>query len=190
MGHKFDSKNKHKLDNPKRRILLPPEKILMQAGLKKDMVMADVGCGIGYFTIPAASLVGENGQILALDLSRDMLDTLQEKITEQGIDNVVIIKNDENKLPIDNNKVDMAFLCHVVHEVEDKGVFIDEVKRVVKPGGFISIIEWEKKPTDSGPPLDERISRNEIRKVLENAGFMDITIKEIGEYFYLAKGKK
>ena len=61
MTHKFDAKNKHKLDNEKRRELLPPDETLIKLGLHEGDIMADIGCGIGYFTIPASKIAGDSG---------------------------------------------------------------------------------------------------------------------------------
>ncbi|SHG88004.1 Methyltransferase domain-containing protein [Thermosyntropha lipolytica DSM 11003] len=189
MGHKFDEKNMHKLDNPKRRELLPPDEILKGIGLGPGMIMADIGCGIGYFTLPAARLAGKEGKIIALDLSEEMLAVLKEKLALENIDNVDVIKNEENKLPLEDNSVDIGFLCHVMHEAENRSVFLKEVKRIIKPGGKIVIIEWEKKETESGPPLEHRISREEMQKLLKEAGFRDISLTSINGVFYLIQGK-
>ena len=83
MTHKFDAKNKHKLDNEKRRELLPPEQTLINLGLHEGDVMADIGCGIGYFTIPASKIVGDSGKIFAMDILPEMLQDVGIKIKEQ-----------------------------------------------------------------------------------------------------------
>jgi len=64
MANKFDINNKNKLDNPKRRESLPPYDILKTLGLQEGDIFADIGCGIGYFSIPAADIVGSKGHCL------------------------------------------------------------------------------------------------------------------------------
>ena len=66
MAHKFDVNNKNKLDNPRRREMLPVNKILDEIGLKAEDNLADIGCGIGYFSFPAADVIGSNGLVYAL----------------------------------------------------------------------------------------------------------------------------
>lgn len=73
MKKTFDVKNMHKLDNPKRRELLPPDQTLRKLGIKEGEIIADIGCGIGYFTLPASKMVGEKGKIYAMDISAEML---------------------------------------------------------------------------------------------------------------------
>ena len=85
MAHKFDAKNKHKLDNEKRRELLPPEEILIKLGLHEGDIMADIGCGIGYFTNPASKIAGDSGNIFAMDISPEMLQDVGIKIKSNNI---------------------------------------------------------------------------------------------------------
>ena len=67
MVHKFNPANKKKLDDPWRRENLPPILTLEKLGLIPGDTMADLGCGIGYFTIPAAEIVRESYKVFALD---------------------------------------------------------------------------------------------------------------------------
>ena len=73
MTHKFNIDNKHKLDSPKWRELLPPSETLKKLELYDGAIAADIGCGIGYFTLPAAELVGSQGRVYALDVSEEIL---------------------------------------------------------------------------------------------------------------------
>lgn len=170
--------------------MLPPEEILKDIGLSDGMVMADIGCGIGYFTLPAARMAGKEGKVIALDISGEMLKVLREKLVLEGIKNVELVQNEENSLPLEDNAVDVGFLCHVMHEAENRDLFLQEVRRIIKPGGKIAVVEWEKKETESGPPVEHRIAREEMKKLLEEAGFGDISEKDIGGVFYLMQGVK
>jgi precorrin-6B methylase 2 len=69
LTHKFDVSQKVKLDNPARRAILPPDETLGKLGLNAGEVMADIGCGIGYFTFPAAKMIGPGGRVYALDVA-------------------------------------------------------------------------------------------------------------------------
>ena len=84
MAHKFDIKNMKKLDSPQRRKLMPPKITLLELGLKKGNIVADIGCGIGYFTIPAAEIVSPN-PVFALDSSQEMLDYMMENNTCENV---------------------------------------------------------------------------------------------------------
>ena len=151
MAHKFDIKNKHKLDNEKRRELLPPELTLINLHLQEGDIMADIGCGIGYFSIPASKIVGKTGKIFAMDISPEMLQDVEIKIKENNISNIEIILTDENDLKLEDNKVTFAFISNVLHEAEEKENFLNEVKRIIAPNGKVAIVEWEKITSEFWP---------------------------------------
>lgn len=89
--HKFDSKNRSKLDNEWRRQNLPPSKTLEWLGLKSSDAVADIGCGIGYFSIPAAEMLADRNKVFALDTSEEMLTEVEKRALVAGVSNVVTI---------------------------------------------------------------------------------------------------
>lgn len=184
MTHKFDTKKKHKLDNEKRRELLPPEQTLINLLLQKGDIMADIGCGIGYFTISASKIVGESGKIFAMDISPEMLQDVGIKINENSISNVEPILTEENNLKLKDNEVTFAFISFVLHEADEKENFLSEIKRIISPEGKIAIVEWEKISSELGPPIEHRLDRIYLTKMLDSLGFSNISTIDIGENFY------
>ena len=184
MTHKFDAKNKHKLDNEKRRELLPPDETLIKLGLHEGDVMADIGCGIGYFTIPASKIVGDSGNIFAMDISPEMLQDVGIKIKNNNISNIEIILTEENDLKLEDNKITFAFISTVLHEADEKENFLNEIKRIISPKGKIAIVEWQKINSEFGPPIDHRLDKMDLIKILDTLGFSNISTIDIGENFY------
>ncbi|BCZ44402.1 methyltransferase type 11 [Clostridium gelidum] len=184
MTYKFDAKNKHKLDNEKRRELLPPDETLINLGLHEGDVMADIGCGIGYFTIPASKIVGDNGKIFAMDILPELLQDVKIKIKGNNISNVEIILTEENDLKLEDDKVTFAFISTVLHEADKKENFLNEIKRIISPKGKIAIVEWHKINSEFGPPIDHRLDKMDLIKVLDKVGFSNISTIDIGENFY------
>jgi ubiquinone/menaquinone biosynthesis C-methylase UbiE len=184
MSHKFDAKNKHKLDNQKRRELLPSEQTLINLDLREGEIMADIGCGIGYFTIPASKIVGKNGKIFPMDISPEMLQDVAIKINENKVSNVAIILTEENDLKLKDNAVTFASISFVLHEADKKESFLNKIKRILSPDGKIAIVEWEKINGDFGPPIEHRLDRIDLIKILDKLGFTNISTIDIGENFY------
>ena len=181
MAHKFDVNNKNKLDNPRRREMLPVNKILDEIGLKAEDNLADIGCGIGYFSIPAADVIGSNGLVYALDVKEEMIE-------ENKIDNIQTVITEEYNFKLDDNSVSYAFICTVLHEIEDRIKFLNETKRILIGGGNIAVVEWIKKESDWGPPVSHRVDSSDVKKELLDCGFTEISYVELNEYFYIVKG--
>ncbi len=188
--HKFSSANKHKLESSERRAVLPPFKILKRLGLKEQMVMADIGSGTGYFTLPAAEIVGRKGSVYARDISREMIDTLQMKIKEQGLINIYPQVSSENTFNLPELSIDFVLLSHVLHESYDKALFIAELDQVLKNNGKVAIIEWRKKPMKQGPPLSKRLTPAETQALLKKQSFKAAVKFTMGLKFYALTVRK
>lgn len=170
MAHKFNPINKNKLDNEWRRENLPPLGTLEKLGLKSTDVFADIGCGIGYFTIPGAEMIGSQ-TAYALDTSPEMLEELEKRGSDAGVSNIIITQTGEYDLKLPDQSVSFALMVNVIHEIDDKLRFLKEVSRIIKPGGKLAIIDWEKRATEMGPPVDHRIGREEIIAMLKEIDF-------------------
>lgn len=184
MTHKFDVKNKYKLDNAKRRELLPPEQTLIRIGLHEGDTMADIGCGIGYFTIPASKIVGNSGKIFAMDILPEMLEEVDIKVKENNISNIKTILTEENDLKLEDGKITVAFISNVLHEAEDKEKFLSEIKRSISSKGRIAIVEWQKINSEFGPPIEHRLDKIDLIETLDTLRFSNISAIDIGENFY------
>ena len=188
MPHKFDVNNKNKLDNPRRREMLPVNKILDEIGLKEADKLADIGCGIGYFSIPAADVIGSNGLVYALDVEEEMIEELDKRIMENKIDNIQTVITEEYNFKLDDNSVTYALICTVLHEIEDRIKFLNETKRILNDGGNIAVVEWIKKESDWGPPISHRVDSSDVMSELLDCGFKEISYVELNEYFYIVNG--
>jgi len=184
MTHKFDPININKLDNEWRRQNLPPCSTLEKLGLISTDIAADIGCGIGYFTIPAAGIVSSENKVFALDTSDKMLDEVKKRMSAEDISNISIIKTSEYDLKLPDESVTFALIINVLHEIEDKVQFIAEVKRILKPEGKIAIIEWEKAKMEMGPPIEHRIGKEETGAILKSLGIKVSDTIKLTDIFY------
>ena len=176
--------NIQKLDSPWRRKALPPTETLLALGLTPDGDLADLGCGIGYFSIPAAKLLGRDHMVYAIDPSPDMIAETGKRAKEAGIDNIQCILSDPLDFKLADNSVEFALIANVFHEIPEKEPFLREVWRILKPAGKLILIEWNEEIQEYGPPADHRISEEETDRWLEAAGFTIKQKKPIGNQFY------
>lgn len=171
MPHKFNPERMAMLVSPDRHQRQPPERLLRAIGLPVGARVADIGCGPGFYSLPAAQLVGPTGTVYALDLEEAMLHTVRSRAAEQGITNVETLQSEENRFPLADGSVDVALVANVLHECADQGAFLREARRVVVDGGRLAVIEWRKEPMPMGPPLSERMTVEDVRRLLLEAGF-------------------
>lgn len=188
MVQKFNFKKRKNLVSDKRKKLLPAKKTLIDLGLKNGDTIADIGCGIGYFTIPASEVVGPEGKVYAMDISSDMLNELKEIIKD--IFNIEVIKTTEKNLIIADGSVNFAFISNVLHEVNDLNSTLQEIKRIMVTNGKVAILEWKKIKSDFGPPVSHRLESNLLSEKLEEISFKNIIVSDLNEYLYTITGFK
>ena len=163
-----------------------PETILKNVGVVKGMTMADLGSGPGFFTIPMAKATGEKGLVYAVDSNVSMLNALKENIAKSGVESriIEIINNDVSHTGIPKGSVDIVLFANVLHEVEDRKAFFQEVRRISKPTAYIVDVDWKKIKTEHGPPLKERLSEDEAKQVLLENGLSVTKQTDAGPYHY------
>lgn len=186
--HKFCPENLHRLETQERYDRLRPLENLIKYGLRAGMAVADLGCGTGFFTLPAAKIVGESGKVYALDLSEEMLEQLKRKNPPK---NVEIHNSSENELPLPDGAVDFVIMGFLLHELKDAQSFLGEVHRILKPKGRIFCLDWKKQDEEKGPPKQVRIEQERAVKFFETNGFK--LIQEVDfhpSHYLLIVGKK
>jgi ubiquinone/menaquinone biosynthesis C-methylase UbiE len=132
------------LDSDYRRKIQPPEQMIERSGIKKGMRVLDLGCGSGAFTTYVARAVGPAGMVNALDIQPAMLKQLKNKLSRRenkDINNVKLIRGNAYELPFDNRSLDLVYMVTVLQEVPDRNKALAEVKRVLRPGGFLAVTE-------------------------------------------------
>jgi ubiquinone/menaquinone biosynthesis C-methylase UbiE len=127
-------------DNPLRPIFQKPEQIL-KPHLQRGMSAVDIGCGMGYFSIAMAEIVGEQGSVIAVDIQQKMLDVLAKRALAKGVkDRIRLHRCEPGAIGLDC-KVDFALTFWMAHEVPNVADFMSEVKSMVKPGGKYLLVE-------------------------------------------------
>ncbi len=182
MGNRvFNPDNKALLESPERYKILPPFKTLKVMCLKEDDIMIDIGCGTGFFTLPASEITGPSGKVFGVDISEKMLEEVKTKINGKG-NNIELLLSDNIALPLGNSQATFALLANVLHEADNMMTMLSEAMRVLKPGGRLAIIEWEKREMTMGPPVEHRIHHDEIMRMVMDSGFKMAKITPAGDY--------
>jgi len=146
-------------DNPLRRWLGDPIKTLKTVGLKPGLKVVEVGCGPGFFTIPAAEIVGNKGFVYAVDVHPRAIERVKKKIERKGIKNVRPMLTNASNTGLSAESIDLVFMFGLPYIVGGQGNVISEMCRILKPGGILSF----KKTGGS----DEKFIRD-----IESGGFI------------------
>ncbi len=188
MAHKFDPSAKELLDSPDRAEWQNPETILSAFEVGRSMVLADIGCGTGYFSLPAAKVVGPEGRVYGVDMQEEMLWSLQARLLKEGVRNVLPVLSLEEVVPLPDSSVDAVLLVNTLHELAGEGT-LKEAHRILRSGGFLAVVDWKKEPMEMGPPLEHRLSLEEAKDRLSSRGFM-VQEVAVGALHYGVRAEK
>lgn len=176
------------------RDILDAHEILKAAGLKNADVFLDAGCGDGYISIEASSIVGEHGKVYALDVYPESIETVKKEIKDRKLDNVEAAVSDITKsIPLEEESVDLALMSNVLHGFVEGGEVdrvMNNIVKVLKPDGIFAVVEFRKIESSRGPPFNVRITPEEVAEILDEYGFGIDDSHEIGELHYIVKGVK
>jgi ubiquinone/menaquinone biosynthesis C-methylase UbiE len=173
MQHRHDDPAAYiaSLEDPARDAYQKPDEVMKALALKPGEVVADIGSGSGYFTLRFARAVGETGRVYAVDISPDMVRYVNRRVRDAGIQNVASVLADPDDPLLPKASVDRVVIVDTWHHVEDQAKYLERLKRVLRPGGQVVHIDFQKRELPLGPPLAMKIARDDLVKQMEGAGF-------------------
>ncbi len=172
------------LASPVRKLLQNPKDILTPY-VVEGMKVLDIGCAMGFFSLPLARMIGLSGKVICVDLQEKMINSLKKRAQKAGLFNRMetrVCYNNSLGLDDFKEKIDFAFACAVVHEVTDKHTFFSEIYETIKPAGKFLVIE--PKGHVSGKNFKKIIS------IAEQNGFNAIENPRIGHSHTALLGKR
>ena len=114
-------------------------KVLSEVGVREGQKLLDFGCGSGTFSIPSSRLVGTKGRVYSMDVSQNALRKLSVKVKSRNIDNISTVISIGTILPFDEDYLNHVLMIDVLQEIKDKKKLFEEVKRVLKDGGLVTV---------------------------------------------------
>lgn len=166
---------------------LNPQKILNGLEIAAPARIADFGCGHGYFTIPLARAVGQEGLVFAIDILQDALNEVKARAEQVSLANIQTIRSNleipgGSKVP--DRSCDMVFLANILFQSRQKTAIIKEAARVLKNGGRLVMIDWQ--PHVKGLTTDSgwRISKDEAQALAQAENFSFEREFDAGKYHW------
>ena len=168
-----------------RRKWQDPEAILRNIGLDAGHVFVDVGCGNGFFALPAARIVGTEGMVIGIDIDETGVGQLRRRAEHEHLQNVSLFAGRAEETRAGEGCADFVFFGNVLHDFEDPAVVLQNAVHMLTPNGLLADLDWKKSETPFGPPLEVRFTEREAAGMISGAGFAVVGISDSGEHHYL-----
>jgi ubiquinone/menaquinone biosynthesis C-methylase UbiE len=168
--------------------LIDTEALWRELDLPQGITILDLGCGKGNYALAVASAVGPAGQVYAVDLWDEGIAALKDRADRDGLTNLKPVVAGACQVPLDDRSVDVVLLATVLHDLVEAGDgtgALAEVTRILKPGGRLAIIEFDKNDGPPGPPRHIRLDAGEVEALVVPYGFKRQKTAKIGPYNYL-----
>ena len=153
------------VDSPLRSLFASPPRVVGRFGLAPGSRVLEIGCGTGYYSVEAARRIQPDGRLICLDVQEEMLAATRRRLVRAGIRNVRFVEASAERIPLEPESVDHVFMITVLGEIAERARALGEIRRVLVPGGRLSIGEQLPDP--------DFIRRNTPRRELTAAGFVE-----------------
>ena len=159
------------LENPARDAYQKPEEVVKALAIKPGETMADIGSGSGYFTLRLAAAVGETGRVYGVDVDPAMIRHLNRRIRDAALRNVQTVLSEPDDPLLADRSIDRFVVVDTWHHIEKQAEYLALMKRMLRPGGQVVMIDYQKRELPVGPPLAMKIAREDLVRQMETNGF-------------------
>jgi len=159
------------LEDPKRDAYQKPHEVIQALGLKHGEVIADIGSGSGYFALRFAHHVGDKGRVYAVDIDPEMVRHLNRRIRDAGLSNIQTLLAPPDDPLLRDRSIDRFVIVDTWHHIDDQTGYLALMKKMLKPGGQVVMIDFQKRELPVGPRLSMKIAREDLIRQLEQNGF-------------------
>lgn len=164
------------LIRPEREAEENPELAIKLLNFQQGMVVADIGAGVGYYSLKIALLVGPTGKVYASDIQPEMLRMLRKRAELAQVRNVVPVRATETSSGLEAGIADVALLVDVYHEFSQPQAMLKSLRESLKPGGRLVLIEFRKEDPNVPIREDHKMSVATVKQELEPEGFVLETV--------------
>jgi len=152
------------------------EKVLQTMGVREGMVIGEAGAGSGFFTFHLSRAVGSEGIIYANDISPYALNRMKNRMEREGVTNIIQVKGDETDPKFPVHHLQMIVIVHAFHDFNEPVQWLHNTWKYVQSG--IPLVIIEKDPDRWGEGWNHFLTRKEVLKILDEAGFHDIIVED------------
>lgn len=168
-------------------MFIKPEEAINNFELRHGMTVADFGSGSGHYILPIARRIGSSGIVYALDIQKNLLEKIKSEAEKNHISNVEIIWADiegKDATKLANGSIDFIVASNILFQISDKNVIPKEAFRVLKKGGRIAVIDWDKTVPGLGPSAGNLVVKTEAERLFLQEGFLEEKEFSAGDNHY------
>ncbi len=167
-------------------MLAQPRSVIDQLPIVEGDVVVDCGSGTGSYALDLARSVGRQGMVHAYDIQRDLIAALSHTAADQNIANIMtmVVDFETSVLPLATASADGVIIAHTLFQIKDKNYFLQEVSRILKPGGWCAVIEWRDSFQGIGPQPDYIVPEETVHTLCDAAGLLYQNPLFVGTFQY------
>jgi len=174
-----------RLTGPDRDAWQRPDEVLAALGVEEGQTVADVGAGPGYFTMRLARALGPRGRVYAVEVAAEMVGVLRARLAGAGVSNVLPLLSRENDSLLPPSSCDRILVADTFHHFPDGVAYLRHLAAALRRGGLLANLDFHRRETPVGPPLEHRIAREDFLVAADRAGLAVVDEKTFLPYQYL-----
>ena len=180
MADQFNPQHAKRLEDPARLEALPQSAVVGLLRLEGAETVVDYGAGTGIYTVAVTDAV-PRGKVFAVEALPRLVELLREKITPELADRLCVCETDDNVVPLDDGEADRVVMVDVLHHLHDQPEALDEVVRVLRPGGLFVVVDWGDAERPVGPPPGHVLGLAAVQHIVDGMGLDVLQAHEPGE---------
>ena len=173
-----------------REVYAGRERVLDACGIRDGQTIADIGAGTGFYARMFSEAVGDDGWVYAVDIAPRFLQHITHQARDEGVQNLTAVLCSDRSVNLPSNSIDVAFICDTYHHFEYPTQTLASIRRAMKEGGVLIIIDFERIPGESREFIMNhvRAGKDVIQGEIERSGFQfveEVTIPTFKENYFL-----
>jgi len=179
-----------RLEAPDRALWQMPDRVVAALGVRPGQTVADLGAGPGYFALRLARKVGRRGRVFAVDVEPTILAVLRDRVAARRLPPITPVLGLPSDPLLPAGSCDRVLSVTAYHHYRDRVGALRAMARLLRRGGRLAVIDFHKRETGMGPPLEERVSREDFLREVKRAGLQVVEEPTFlpHQYFFLLRG--
>jgi len=166
-----------------------PVKIIEKLPIVAGSQVADLGAGSGAYVFPISKKLKteSGGKVYAIDVQKDVVGSLANRIKDEKIDNVLAVWGDIEKIGgtrLADSSIDVAIIANTLFQSEDKNGLAKEANRILKSDGYLLVVDWTDSYSGMGPNTEHLFQKEQATSLFTSSGFITDRDVPAGEHHY------